>query len=309
LPSRRIESPARTSNSFVTQPLPRPAPLSACIIARDEADRIADCIRSVQFCDEVLVVDSGSTDATVEIARACGARVLHRDWTGYRSQKQFAVDQAAHDHVLCIDADERVTAQLRDEIEVLRLQQFDGCAAWSMPRLTDYCGRFLRHGNSYPDRALRLFDRRQGRWGGYEVHESFRTDGPVGKLGGHLEHFSYRDLDDHEERMRRYAGLMAEEMRRAGKRKGFAAVFVNPLWRFLRGMILKRGYLDGWRGLAFHLIEARYVREKYLRLWLANRSAGRSFVQGRSAELATPETGGSAPATAHLRHTPAIRSR
>lgn len=256
------------------------ARLSACIIARNESDRIADCIRSVSFCDEVLVVDSGSDDATVDIARQCGARVLHRDWSGYRSQKQYAVDQAAHDHVLSIDADERVTAELRAEIEVLRAQGFAGYAGWTIPRLTEYCGRFLRHGNSYPDRAVRLFNRRFGHWGGYEVHESVTTAGPVGRLHGHLEHYSYRDLDDHLRRLDRYAALMADELIRAGKHKGLYAVFINPAWRFVRGMVVKRGYMDGWRGLAFHLVEARYVREKYLRAWLEDRAAGRKFVHG-----------------------------
>ena len=138
-----------------------PGRLSACIIACNEADRIADCIRSASFCDEVLVVDSGSTDDTVDIARRCGAKVLHNPWPGYRSQKQFATTHAAHDYVLSIDADERVTPELRDEIEALRPRGFPDYAGWTIPRLTEYCGKFLRHGNSYPDRTIRLFDRRR----------------------------------------------------------------------------------------------------------------------------------------------------
>jgi glycosyltransferase involved in cell wall biosynthesis len=272
-----------------------PARLSACIIACNEADRIADCIRSVAFCDEVLVVDSGSVDGTVEIARRCGAKVIYHPWTGYRSQKQFAVNQAAHHHVLSIDADERVTAELRAEIEALRAQGFDGFAGWTIPRLTDYCGKFLRHGNTYPDRTVRLFNRRFGSWAGYEVHESIKTEGPVGRLNGNLEHYSYRDFDDHLRRMQRYATLMADELIRAGKRKGLGAVIINPLWRFVRGMIIKRGFLDGWRGLAFHLVEARYVREKYLRLWLSSRAEGRKFVQSRLKTNAISEA--PAPAT------------
>jgi len=260
---------------------PVAARLSACIIAYNEADRIAECIRSVAFCDEVLVVDCGSSDETVDIARRCGARVLHNAWKGYRSQKQFAVNQAAHHQVLSIDADERVTPELRAEIEALRSAGFPEFSAWTIPRLTEYCGRFLRHGNPYPDRTIRLFNRRFGSWAGYEVHESIKAEGPIGKLNGHLEHFSYRDLDDHLGRMHRYAALMADELQRAGRRKGLVAVIVNPLWRFLRGMIVKGGYRDGWRGLAFHLIEARYVQEKYLRMWLISRTEGLSFVKGK----------------------------
>jgi glycosyltransferase involved in cell wall biosynthesis len=258
-----------------------PSRLSACIIAYNEADRIGDCVRSVSFCDEVLVVDSGSTDGTVDIARQCGARVLYNAWPGYRSQKQFALTQATHDHVLSIDADERVTPALRREIEALRARGFPGHAGWSIPRLTEYCGRFLRHGNCYPDRAIRLFDRRHSLWAGYEIHESIKAEGPVGRLSGHLEHFSYRDLDDHLARMHRYAALMADELQRAGRHTGLATVMINPLWRLFRGMVIKGGWLDGWRGLAFHLIEARYVQEKYLRLWLASRAAGSSFVRSR----------------------------
>ena len=256
-----------------------PGRLSACIIAFNEADRIADCIRSVSFCDDVLVVDSGSTDGTVDIARSCGARVLHRDWTGYRSQKQFATSEALYDHVLSIDADERVTPALRAQIEALRAGGFAAYCGWSIPRATEYCGKFLMHGNSYPDRAIRLFDRRFSAWAGYEVHERIKTQGPTGKLSAHLEHFSYRDLDDHLRRMHTYAALIADQMRDVGKRKGFSAIIINPVWRFLRGMIFKRGFLDGWRGLAFHLVEARYVREKYLRAWLASRPEGLAFVQ------------------------------
>jgi glycosyltransferase involved in cell wall biosynthesis len=263
---------ALTSNLAMEPDRLRESRLSACIIACNEADRIAECIASVAFCDEVLVVDSGSTDATVDIARRLGARVIYHPWSGYRSQKQHAVDQATYHHVLSIDADERVTAGLRTEIEALRSAGFAQFAAWTIPRLTEYCGQFLRHGNPYPDRTVRLFDRRHCRWSGYEVHESVHTDGLVGRLRGHLEHYSYRDLDDHLRRMQRYATLMADEMLRAGKRKGLLTVIVNPTWRFLRGMIFKLGMLDGWRGLAFHLIEARYVQEKYLRVWLARRA-------------------------------------
>src|SRR5262249_4247163 len=156
---------------------------------------------SVRFCDEIVVVDSHSTDSTREIASRLGARVIERDWTGYRSQKQFAVDSAVNDWVLCLDADERVTDPLRAEIEALRAGGFADYAGWSVPRITDYFGRFLRHGNAYPDRLIRLFDRRRGGWVGEEIHENTRVSGGVGRLRGHLEHFSYRSLTDHHNRM------------------------------------------------------------------------------------------------------------
>jgi glycosyltransferase involved in cell wall biosynthesis len=248
-----------------------PGKLSACIITFNEADRIEACLRSLQFCDEIVVVDSHSTDRTRELATAAGARVIERDWPGYRSQKQFAVDAAAHDWVLCLDADERVTDALCREVQALRAGGFPAAAGWSVPRITDYFGRFLRHGNAYPDRLVRLFDRRRGGWQGMEIHENTRVDGPVQRLSGHLEHYSYRSLTDHLNRMQRYAELMAQALYGRGKRCGLAPVVFNPLWRFLRGYLLRLGFLDGWRGLVFALIEANYVRRKYLGLFFRSR--------------------------------------
>ena len=197
--------------------------LSACIITFNEADRIAECLRSVDFCDEIVVVDAHSGDATRELAAGLGARVIERDWPGYRSQKQFAVEAARHEWVLCLDADERVSAQLRGEIIALRAQGFAGAAGWSVPRITDYFGRFLRHGNAYPDRLVRLFDRRRGGWSGYEIHENTRVSGRIGKLHGHLEHYAYRSLAEHQNRMQRYADLMAQALYDAGRRCGLDA--------------------------------------------------------------------------------------
>ncbi|MBS0380237.1 MAG: glycosyltransferase family 2 protein [Proteobacteria bacterium] len=241
------------------------------MITFNEADRIEACLRSLDFCDELLVVDSHSTDDTRARAAALGARVIERDWPGYRSQKQFAVEAASHDWVLCLDADERVTPQLRGEIQALKARGFGPAAGYSLPRITDYFGRFLRHGNAYPDRLVRLFDRRRGGWSGYEIHENTRIDGPVGRLAGHLEHFSYRSLTDHLNRMQRYADLMAQALYARGRRCGLTPVLVNPAWRFLRGYVLRLGFLDGWRGLVFALIEANYVRRKYLGLFFRSR--------------------------------------
>jgi glycosyltransferase involved in cell wall biosynthesis len=247
--------------------------LSACIITFNEADRIAACCESLKFCDEILIIDSHSTDATRVIASAHGARVIERDWAGFRSQRQFAADNAAHDWILSIDADERVNAGLRSEIETLRAGEFKGIAGASMATLTNYFGKFLRHGNAWPDRHVRLFDRRVARWSGYEIHEKLQLQGAVAKLDGWLEHYSYRSFDEHLAKSNRYAQLMAEQMYAAGKRASLLHLTFNAPWRFFRGMILKRGILDGWRGLAYHLVEAGYVRRKYLRLWMLERMA------------------------------------
>ncbi|MGH8139600.1 MAG: glycosyltransferase family 2 protein [Steroidobacteraceae bacterium] len=249
--------------------------LSACIITYNEADRIEACLHSVSFCDEILVVDSHSTDATRQIAGSLGALVIDRDWAGYRSQKQFAVDSASNDWVLCLDADERVSGALRKEIMSVRDRGFEGFAGWSLPRMTDYFGRFLRHGNAYPDRLVRLFDRRCGGWTGYEIHENTTVTGRIGRLHGHLEHYSYRSLTDHHNRMQRYADLMARALYERGKRCGLLKVLVNPQWRFVRGYLIRLGFLDGWRGLVFALIEANYVRRKYLQLYALSKGLPR----------------------------------
>jgi len=245
--------------------------ISACIITRNEAERIGPCLAALGFCDEIVVVDAHSSDATREIAAGSGARVIERDWPGYRSQKQFATEAATHDWVLSVDADERVTAALRAEIEALRAGGFGGARGCTIPRLTEYFGQFLHHGNAWPDRQIRLYDRRAARWAGYEVHEKIIVDGAVRALRGHLEHHAYRSLDDHLARLDRYASLMAQQMYAAGSRATLAPVLVNPAWRLFRGLVIKRGLLDGWRGWLFHIAEAGYVRRKYLRLWALSR--------------------------------------
>ncbi|HWG10683.1 MAG TPA: glycosyltransferase family 2 protein [Rhodanobacteraceae bacterium] len=243
--------------------------LSACIISLNEADRIADCLASLAFCDEIVLVDSGSSDSTRDLAAARGARVIERAFDGYRSQKAFAVAQARHDWVLCLDADERVTPPLRASIEAARDNGFADAAGYRCARATEYFGAFLRHGNAYPDRVLRLFDRRRGGWRGErEIHEHASVDGVVKTLTGDLEHRAYRSIDDQLARYRRYATMMAADMHSRGRRAHLHNLVVNPCWRFLRGYMLRGGFLDGWRGFLFACLEADYVREKFARLWL-----------------------------------------
>jgi glycosyltransferase involved in cell wall biosynthesis len=249
-----------------------PPRLCACIITFNEADRIAACIDALAFCDEVVVVDSGSTDATREIAAARGARVLQRPFDGYRTQKDFAVRAAAHDWVLCVDADECVSAALRASIEAERARGFPA-AGYRFARATEYFGAFLRHGNAYPDRVLRLFDRRRGGFRGTrEIHEHASVDGPVAPLAGDLEHRAYRSLGDQLARLERYARMMAEHEHARGRRAHLYNVVLNPFWRFLRGFVLRAGFLDGWRGLVYAYVEANYVRQKFIKLWLLARA-------------------------------------
>jgi glycosyltransferase involved in cell wall biosynthesis len=245
--------------------------ITACVITYNEVDRIARCLKSLDFCDEIVVVDSHSTDETQAIAMRSGARVIARDWSGYRSQKQFAVDAASHDWVLSLDADEVVSPRLRAEILALRGKGLGDVAGYSMPRCTEYFGRMIRRGNSYPDRKLRLFDRRRARWSGREIHEKVKADGPVLRLRGELEHYAYRNLADFLGRRDRYATLMACAMHAEGRRAHAHELWLRPISRFLRGYVLRLGFLDGWRGWVIAWAGADYVYRKYLRLWLLNR--------------------------------------
>lgn len=255
-------------------------PLSACIIAFNEAGRIGDCLASLAFCDDIVVVDSGSTDDTRGICERAGARVLEREFDGFRSQKAFAVAQATHDWVLCLDADERVGDALRAGIESARDGGFAGAAGYRFARLSEYFGTFLRHGNAYPDRVLRLFDRRRGGWRGErEIHEAATVDGDVQLIAGDLIHHPYRSLQQQLHKTQRYARLMAEHDFARGKRATLAKLVLAPAWRFWRGYLLRGGFRDGWHGLVYAYVRANYVRQKTIMLWLLQ--------QGRAIE--TPE--------------------
>ncbi len=254
--------------SSSTAPAERPR-ISACIIAFNEAGRIGDCLASLAFCDEIVVVDSFSADATVALAEAAGARVLQRPFDGFRSQKAYCVAQATHDWVLCLDADERVSAELRTAIEQARDAGFTDAAGYRFARLSDYFGRFLRHGNAYPDRVLRLFDRRCGGWRGKrEIHEAASVDGLVHTLRGDLIHYPYRSLQQQLDKTQRYARMMAEHDFARGKRATLGKLVLAPAWRFWRGYVLRGGFRDGWHGLVYAYVRANYVRQKTIMLWL-----------------------------------------
>ena len=254
--------------SSSTAPIERPR-ISACIITFNEADRIADCLASLDFCDEWIVVDSFSSDDTVAIAQAAGARVLQRAFTGFRNQKDFAVGQASCDWVLCLDADERISPALRQAILAARDAGFAGHAGYRFARLSEYFGKFLRHGNAYPDRVMRLFDRRRGGWRGQrEIHEAASVDGAVGTLHGDLIHYPYRSLMQQLAKTQRYAQMMAEHEYARGKRATLAKLVLAPAWRFWRGLLLRGGWRDGWHGLVYAYVRANYVRQKTIMLWL-----------------------------------------
>jgi glycosyltransferase involved in cell wall biosynthesis len=226
----------------------------------------------VAFCDEVVVVDSGSGDATTAIAERLGARVLVRPFDGYRSQKAFAAAQASHDWILSLDADERISEPLRGAIERARDAGFAGASGYRFARLSWYFGKFLHHGNAYPDRGLRLFDRRRGGWQGQrEVHEAASVDGPVLGLEGDVIHFPYRSLEQQLAKTQKYARMMAEHDHARGKRASLLKLVLSPAWRFWRGYVLRLGFLDGWQGLVYAYVRANYVRQKSIMLLMLER--------------------------------------
>lgn len=242
------------------------APLSAVVITRNEAGRIRACLDGLAFADEIVVVDSGSSDDTVAIARAAGARVIAQDWLGYGAQKQFAVGQAAHDWVFCVDADEQPTSELRAEIEaVLRAP---ACMAYDHPRRNRFMGRYLRHGEGYPDRSLRLFHRGHARWSTDPIHEKVVVDAgvAVGHLSGDLLHHSEEGVDQYLAKQDRYTTLQAEQMLAAGKRAGLAKMLLSPLLRFVKFYFVRLGFLDGWPGLVHILIGCHNSYRKYGKL-------------------------------------------
>jgi glycosyltransferase involved in cell wall biosynthesis len=258
------------------------------VITLNEADRLGDCLESLAFCDEIVVVDSFSTDATVALARQSGAHVEQRRFEGYRSQKQFAVDLASYDWVLCLDADERVSPALAGSIRRARDAGFEGPAGYRFARLSNYFGRFLRHGNAYPDRVLRLFDRRRGGWrGDREVHESATVDGLVALLDGDLLHYPYRSLQHQLEKTESYARMLATHEFARGKRAHLAKLVLAPSWRFWRGFVLRGGFLDGWHGLVYAYVRANYVRQKTMMLWLLQQ--GQPLVGAPPPQDAPPE--------------------
>jgi GT2 family glycosyltransferase len=227
-------------------PIPR-QPLSVAIITLNAASQLAECLESARFADDIVVVDSGSTDGTQALAERLGARVIQQEWLGFGRQKQFAVEAARHDWVLCLDADERVTPALQTSMEIAL--QTPSTAAFRFPRCNRFLGRYLKHGEGYPDRSLRLFDRRQARWSNDAVHEKVETDCPIGDLAGDLLHDSAESLASYLTKQNRYTTLAAEMALAAGKRANFGRIAFSPLIRFIKFYVVRQGFRDGLPGL------------------------------------------------------------
>ena len=239
-------------------------PLSVAIIAFNAAAQIEPCLASVAFADEIIVVDSGSTDGTAEIARRHGARVETREWLGFGRQKQHAVSLARHDWVLCLDSDERVSEPLARSIAAA--VRGERCHAWRMARRNRFLGRWLGHGEGYPDWSLRLFHRAHAGWSNDDVHEAVLTTAQTGTLDGDLLHESAEDLATYMSKQNRYTSLHAQALFDQGVRGSYWRLAASPLARFVKFYLFRLGFLDGGPGFAHIVIGCNNSFHKYLKL-------------------------------------------
>jgi len=245
-------------------------PVSAVIITLNAAKQLEACLQSLSFCDEIVVVDSGSTDETIALADRYQAKVVKQAWLGFGKQKQFAVKQAKHDWVLCIDSDERVTTELRNSIEnVLQQPQ---AQIYRMPRSNKFMGRFLKYGEGYPDWSTRLFNRQSAQWSDDPVHEKVLCQSAVASLDGDLLHESGEDISLYLQKQNRYTSIQAQQLFENGKQAGIVQLLLSPLFRFLRFYLFKRGFMDGLPGLVHILIGCFNSFCKYAKLMELNRT-------------------------------------
>lgn len=258
---------------------PRPL-LSATIICKNEVEKIRDALQSVRFCDEVVVVDSGSTDGTLDICRELADVVVETDWPGHIAQKNRALDLARGRWVLALDADERVTPALAEEVrKVVAGEPLED--GFRINRHIYYLGRWINHSGWYPEPRIRLFRREKGRWGGIDPHDEVRVAGPVGALQGEILHYSYDDLSDHVHTLNRFSSILAGEHKARGRRFRWVSLLLRPPAEFLKKYLIKRGFLDGPQGFFVAAISAFYVFLKVAKLWeLENASSCRTRRDG-----------------------------
>ncbi len=240
---------------------------SVVLITLNAASTLPQCLQSCAgLTDDIVVIDSGSRDNTIEIAQYHHARVIHQDWLGFGKQKQFAVDQAKYDWVLCLDADEWLSTELAEHLQRLDNNSPD-IHAWKMPRCNKFMGRFLRHGEGYPDWSLRLFHRKQAKWSDDSVHETVIYQGLVGKLDGDLMHESGEVLSDYLRKQNHYTDLQAENLFSHGKKITLAKMVFSPLIRFIKFYLIRQGWRDGIPGFVHISIGCMNSLLKYAKLY------------------------------------------
>lgn len=241
--------------------------VSAIVVCFNEEERIEACLESLRWCDEIVVIDAFSTDRTAEISRRYTDRLIQREWAGYRDQKAFAHSQASMEWVLLVDSDERVTAALRSEIQAALARDRGAYAGYAVPRLVNYLGRWWWRGGWYPDYDIRLFRREKATWGGTDPHEKILVDGKVRRLKACLHHYSYRDIEDHLQRINRFTSISSRELKKAGGRWRLSDALLRPAARFFGSYVLKRGFMEGFAGFYVAVTAAVYVFLKYAKLW------------------------------------------
>jgi glycosyltransferase involved in cell wall biosynthesis len=254
--------------------------VSAIVVCFNEEENIGECLRALSWCDEIVVVDSFSTDRTVEICRRHTDRVIQRAWAGYRDQKAFAHSQATKDWVLLVDADERVTPELRQEIRQALAEDRGEYCGYALPRLTFYLRRWWRRGGWYPDYTIRLFRRDRAAWEGTDPHEKVVVEGKVRRLRHPLHHFTYRDMEDHVQRINRFTSISSRELRTTNRPWRLLDALFRPAGRFLRSYVLQRGFMEGFAGFYVAVTAAMYVFLKYAKLWELEME-GRNDVDGK----------------------------
>jgi glycosyltransferase involved in cell wall biosynthesis len=264
--------------------------LTVTVITRDEAANIEAALRSVSWADEIIVVDSHSADDTVSRARPLATRVVSREWPGYSAQKNYAAEIASNDWILSLDADERVSPELAEEIRQVLRRGPEQCG-YRIPRVTWYLGRWIRSTDWYPDLQLRLYDRRSARWNGRRVHESVHPNSPPARLKHELQHYAYRDIAHHLATIDRYTTLAAEQWLSEGRRTSALELFFHPRFAFIRNYVLRGGFRDGTVGLLVSRMNAYYVFLKFAKLWELQNSGLKTQDSGLTAQGSGRDSG------------------
>jgi glycosyltransferase involved in cell wall biosynthesis len=246
--------------------------LSVIIITRNEEGNILECLNSVRWADEIIVLDSGSTDRTVERAKTVTPHVFQQPWEGFGKTKARALERATKEWVLSIDADERVPEALAKEIQHVVRQGKNSLSGYTVARRAFFLGKWIRHAGWYPGRVVRLFRRASASFTDTPVHESIHVNGRIGELQNDLLHYTDPNLVHYLEKLNRYTSLAVDELVRSGERFSLTKLLLHPAWTFFRMYILRRGFLDGMHGLILCALSACYVFTKYAKLWERTRT-------------------------------------
>ena len=246
--------------------------ISTFIVCMNEEEQIERALKSVSWCDEIIVVDSGSTDNTLELAKKYTDKVIHNDWQGFVEQKRFALGHCSHEWILNIDADEEVSEELKNEIQEL-LKSNPSANGYEINRVVNFMGKWWRKGGWYPEYRLRLCKKSETTWGGENPHEKALVSGKIKKLKGELFHYTYNNFHDQINTLNKHSSDSAVAMAKRGKKASLIKIFGNPILRFVKFYFFKKGFLEGFTGFIVSILEAYYVYLKYIKLWEINKSS------------------------------------